>query len=87
MDGEPILTLRLLSVAETANVLGCSIANVYSLLEAGDLPFVSIGVHKGYRIDLRDLESFIESRKTRKSAHQNRQPRPALKHIRLPPRQ
>lgn len=74
---------RLISVAETARFLGCSEANVYALLDSGDLPYVLIGRRKGYRIDLRDLESFIERRKRKQAAAPVKVPRPRLKHIRL----
>ena len=74
---------RLVSIKEAAELLGCSEANVYALREAGELPFVSIGVRKGYRFDLRDIEAFIERRKESRAAARPKVPRPRLKHIRL----
>jgi excisionase family DNA binding protein len=53
---------RLLTVAEAAQFLGCSETNVYALIDSGDLPFVSIGKRKGYRLDQMDLEAFIDRR-------------------------
>ncbi|MEZ6052576.1 MAG: excisionase family DNA-binding protein [Planctomycetaceae bacterium] len=41
---------RLLTIREAAGLLCCSEANVYALKEAGELPFVCVGV-QGYRID------------------------------------
>ncbi|MBX3436063.1 MAG: helix-turn-helix domain-containing protein [Planctomycetaceae bacterium] len=74
---------RLLSVAQAARFLGCSEANVYALLETGELAYVPIGRRKGYRIDILDLESFIEGRKKKQAAAPVKVPRPRLKHIRL----
>ena len=75
---------RLLTVAEAAQFLGCSETNVYALIDAGDLPFVSIGRRKGYRLDRMDLEAFIDQRKQSKAvASPTKMPRPKLKHIRL----
>ena len=75
---------RLLTVAEAAQFLGCSETNIYALIDGGDLPFVSIGRRKGYRLDRQDLESFIDRRKQSKGAASPRKmPRPKLKHIRL----
>ncbi len=74
---------RLLTVAQTASLLGCSEANIYGLLESGDLAYVLIGRRKGYRIDRADLEAFITSRKRKQAAAPVSAPRPRLKHIRL----
>ncbi len=74
---------KLLTVADVAQCLGCSEANVYALLEAGELPYVPIGKSKGYRIDPADLERFIGSRKVRNEGAKPKAPRPRLKHIRL----
>ena len=74
---------RLLTIKETAEMLGCSEANVYSLLEAGDMPYVTIGRRKGYRIDLLDIDRFIAQRKQQPVAAPIKVPRPRLKHIQL----
>lgn len=74
---------KLLTITDAAQCLGCSEANVYALLNSGELPFVRVGKSKGYRIDVVDLERFIQSRKT---CHEGAPPkiaRPRLKHIRL----
>jgi excisionase family DNA binding protein len=80
------LPLRLLTVKETADWLGCSEANVYSLLEKGELPYVSVGRRKGYRIDPTDIAEFIRRRKAWNQPAQPHLPRPRLKHLRLPGR-
>ncbi|MEZ6053348.1 MAG: helix-turn-helix domain-containing protein, partial [Planctomycetaceae bacterium] len=74
---------RLLTIREAAGLLCCSEANVYALKEAGELPFVCVGVRKGYRIDSLDVEAFIDRKKTAKVAAPVRTPRPRLKHLRL----
>ena len=55
---QPQFPARLLTVTEAAQFLGCSETNVYALIDGGDLPFVSIGRRKGYRLDRIDLEAF-----------------------------
>ncbi|MCA9092041.1 MAG: helix-turn-helix domain-containing protein [Planctomycetaceae bacterium] len=75
---------RLLTIKEVAQLLGCSEANIYALKTAGELPFVQVGIRKGYRIDSRDLDAFIERRKTTSEVPSPRKvPVPRLKHIRL----
>jgi len=75
---------RLLTIKEVAQLLGCSEANIYALKTAGELPFVQVGIRKGYRIDSRDLDAFIERRKTKSEVLPPRKvPVPRLKHIRL----
>jgi excisionase family DNA binding protein len=76
---------RLLTVNETATLLGCSRANVYALIDAGELPVISVGKSRGYRIDRQDIEQFIERRKTCKEGRKPAPPatRPRLKHIKL----
>lgn len=75
----------LLNVKRVAELLGCSQANVYALIEDGELPYVSIGSAKGYRIDPEDLQSFVAARKTQRIQRRPKRkpPKPQLKHIRL----
>lgn len=82
---QPDSEARLLTVTETAALLGCSRANIYALIDAGELPVISIGKSRGYRIDRNDIEAFIERRKTCKEGRKPAPPatRPKLKHIRL----
>ena len=77
---------RLFTINEAAEFLACSRANVYGLIEAGELPVITVGKSRGYRIDQRDLEAFVLRRKTQKpGAEPARTPaqRPRLKHIKL----
>lgn len=74
----------LMTIRGVARFLGCSVANVYALIDAGELPVISIGTTRGYRVDWRDLDDFILRRKTTKAAAGIKPPRPKLKHIRLP---
>lgn len=72
-----------MTVVDVAERLGCSRANVYALISRGFLPVVCVGRSKGYRIDLQDLERFIEQRKVQYEPPSPTAPYPQLKHIRL----
>lgn len=54
---------RLLTIAQVADVLTCSPATVYGLVETGELPIITIGKSKGYRVDPEDLEKFVAGRR------------------------
>lgn len=73
--------LQLITVKQAAVRLSCSPANVYSLIETGKLAIVQVGKRKGYRIDLRDLDAFVQDRKFRFQAPQATAPRQTLKHL------
>ena len=77
--------IKLLTIAEVAELLGCSSANVYRLIDTGELPVITVGQSRGYRIDRRDIEEFLNRRKTRnvRDKAPAPTPRPRLKHIRL----
>ena len=69
-------------VKEIARRLDCSISTVYGLLESGALPSIKIGANGGgIRVLESDLETFIESRRTRRAARVRTQNLP-LKHLR-----
>ena len=53
----------LLTIAQVAELLACSPATVYALVDAGQLPVITIGKSKGYRVDPLDLETFVVERK------------------------
>lgn len=53
----------LITIAQVAELLACSPATVYALVDAGQLPVISIGKSKGYRVDPLDLENFVVERK------------------------
>jgi excisionase family DNA binding protein len=74
--------LLLLTIKQVAARLGCSMANVYLLVAGGELPVVRVGRFKGYRVDYRDLESFVNDRKFRYAAQAPRPARLKLKHLR-----
>ena len=75
--------MQLLNVKQTAEKLCCSVANVYALIEKGILAVVPVGKSKGYRIDLRDLEAFVDQRKFRFQGPRPVVPKTTLKHIKL----
>lgn len=77
--------LQLLTVKQAAAKLCCSVANVYALIESGSLAIVTVGKRKGYRIDLRDLDSFVQGRKIRYQVPQKLTSRTRfnLKHLKL----
>jgi excisionase family DNA binding protein len=77
-NSPPMMTIK-----QVAEHLQCSSANVYSLINNGELPVVSVGARKGYRIDPQDLENFISRRKMQKEGERVNRPRPRLKHIKL----
>ncbi len=84
-ESHPGSTPRLLTISGAAELLSCSRANVYGLIDAGDLPVITVGKSRGYRIDVRDIEEFLERRKVCKDRAQPKPPapRPRLKHIKL----
>ena len=53
--------IRLLNVDQAAKVLGISAASVRRLIEAGKLP--AVRAFSSIRLDVRDLEMWIESAK------------------------
>lgn len=75
-------TPELVTLKETAELLGCSLSNVYALVHAGELPVVCTGRCKGYRVEVRDLDAFIGSRKLRYQRPVPKVPPRPLKHIR-----
>ncbi len=76
-------TQTLLTIKQAAKRLACSEANLYAFLEQGQLPYLTIGKRKGYRIDPPDLDDFIKNQKVQRDASKPRSPRPRLKHIKL----
>jgi excisionase family DNA binding protein len=72
----------LLTVKQAAQRLCCSAACVYALVASGELPVVRIGLQKGYRVDIRDLDAFVSDRKFRYRPEAVRVPRAKFKHLR-----
>jgi excisionase family DNA binding protein len=56
MAGSP----RFLTLADVAEVLNTSSAQVYALVRRGDLPAIKIGGRGQWRVEASQLESFIE---------------------------
>jgi excisionase family DNA binding protein len=75
--------MPLLKVQQVAEMLACSIATVYALIERGELVAVKIGAAGGgVRVKLEDLNHFIDSRRTQPVERVKRTPRVVLKHLR-----
>ena len=75
--------MPLQKVPRVAEALDCSIATVYQLIDSGQLVAVKIGAKGGgVRVSDEDLQSFIDSRRTRPH-EEKRVTRPTLKHIRM----
>jgi len=62
---EPEHLRLLLRPQETADSLGVSLRTLMAWVDAGEIPFVRIGV-RNLRFSIRDLESWIAERSTRK---------------------
>lgn len=56
MSGTP----RFLTLADVAEVLNTSSAQVYALVRRGDLPAIKIGGRGQWRVEADQLESFIQ---------------------------
>ena len=56
MSGTP----RFLTLADVAEVLATSSAQVYALVRRGDLPAIKIGGRGQWRVESSQLEEFIE---------------------------
>lgn len=74
--------LQLLSIKRAAERLSCSRANLYALIKDGKLPVVQVGTRKGLRVDVRDLDAFIQNRKFRFAVPQTTVCSVRLKHLR-----
>lgn len=62
---DPKVEKRLLTVNEAAEILGFKSPNtVYSLIAKGHLKTVNLPVRGGTRIDMKDLDAFLERRKS-----------------------
>jgi excisionase family DNA binding protein len=53
-------TPRFLTLADVAEVLSTSSAQVYALVRRGDLPAIKIGGRGQWRVESTQLESYIE---------------------------
>lgn len=53
-------TPRFLQLADVAEILNTSGAQVYALVRRGDLPAIKIGGRGQWRVEATELESYIE---------------------------
>jgi len=77
--------MNLLRPKQVAELLSCSLSNVYALLESGRLPSVSVGAGgAGLRVMPEDVKAFIDSgRHGRRPKEWPEKARPVkLKHLR-----
>jgi excisionase family DNA binding protein len=51
---------RFLQLADVAEILNTSSAQVYALVRRGDLPAIKIGGRGQWRVEASELESYIE---------------------------
>ena len=51
---------RFLSLADVAQVLNISVAQVYALVRRGDLPAIKIGGRGQWRVEIDALETYIK---------------------------
>ena len=51
---------RFLQLADVADVLNTSAAQVYALVRSGELPAIKIGGRGQWRVEASELESYIE---------------------------
>ena len=56
MSGNP----RFLTLADVAEVLNTSVAQVYALVRRGDLPAIKIGGRGQWRVESTQLEDYIQ---------------------------
>ncbi len=56
MSGTP----RFLTLADVAEVLNTSVAQVYALVRRGDLPAIKIGGRGQWRVEAAQLEDYID---------------------------
>lgn len=61
-------TPRFLTLADVAEVLNTSSAQVYALVRRGELPAIKIGGRGQWRVEASQLESFIEKMYTETKA-------------------
>ncbi len=52
--------MKFYTALEIAQLLRCSLSNVYKLLKAGELPSHHVGMRKGLRVSEGDLQSYLQ---------------------------
>jgi excisionase family DNA binding protein len=73
----------LLTVKEAAAKLRCAPATIYEQIRTGELIVTRIGRQKGYRIDSRDLDRFLTTRKFCYEPAVLQRAKPKLRHIEI----
>jgi len=73
--------MKLLTVANVAEILSISKSLVYGLVDKGEMPYIAVGQSKAIRFAPEDIEAFIRSRKVQNEGSKPNAPRPRLKHI------
>lgn len=79
------MTRELWTVAQAAEHMGCSEKTVRRLLEAGRLPYINVST-RITRIDPVDVEIYLESRRVRAGALQEKTKKTARRGVREKPR-
>ncbi len=79
----PAATPRFLQLADVAETLNISSAQVYALVRSGDLPAIKIGGRGHWRVEVSQLEAYIarmydETRAFVSSQHAAREPSDSL---------
>jgi excisionase family DNA binding protein len=59
-DDRPRIEPRFFTLEEVAEYLNVSVPQVYALVRTGELPAVKIGGRGVWRVDRRELESYIK---------------------------
>jgi excisionase family DNA binding protein len=57
IDGDHIISQRLLTLPEAAHYLGCTLWSVRELIWKGHLPYTKFG--KQFQVDRRDLDELL----------------------------
>jgi excisionase family DNA binding protein len=72
--GEP--GRRFLTLADVAEVLATSVAQVRALVQSGELRYIQIGGRQQYRIETVELEDYIARKYAESDAKKDRTPTP-----------
>jgi|GEM_PF-3049393 len=59
-DGSQARTDRLLNIDQVRRRLNCSKSHVYNLIQAGDLPAVTLGASRGKRVYEAEVSLYLE---------------------------
>jgi excisionase family DNA binding protein len=65
---------RFLTLADVAEILATSVAQVRALVQSGELRYIQIGGRQQYRIEAVELEKYIQRMYAESDAKKDRQP-------------